>query len=100
MYIYTYTYISICIYIYIYIYAYKCIYIYTGLVVRGLKKKFVISEKSAMGVSKKKVVQAVDGLDLTVADKTIFCLLGHNGAGVYILWMYECIGRYLGMYSV
>jgi ABC-type multidrug transport system ATPase subunit len=32
-------------------------------------------------MQKKKVVQAVNGLDLTVADKTIFCLLGHNGAG-------------------
>jgi ABC-type multidrug transport system ATPase subunit len=52
-----------------------------GIVVRGLKKKFVVMDKDAMGFKKKKVVQAVNGLDLTVADKTIFCLLGHNGAG-------------------
>lgn len=52
-----------------------------GIVVRGLKKKFVVMEKNEMGMQKKKVVQAVNGLDLTVADKTIFCLLGHNGAG-------------------
>jgi ABC-type oligopeptide transport system ATPase subunit len=47
-----------------------------GIVVRGLKKKFTISEKNEWGMMKKRVVQAVDGLDLTVADKTIFCLLG------------------------
>ena len=44
--------------------------------VRGLKKKFTVSEKNEWGMVKKKVVQAVNGLDLTVADKTIFCLLG------------------------
>ncbi len=44
--------------------------------VRGLKKKFVVTEKNEWGMMKKKIVQAVNGLDLTVADKTIFCLLG------------------------
>ena len=43
-----------------------------GIVVRGLKKKFVVMEKNEFGMQKKKVVQAVNGLDLTVADKTIF----------------------------
>jgi hypothetical protein len=47
-----------------------------GIVVRGLKKKFVVSEKNEWGMMKKKIIQAVNGLDLTVADKTIFCLLG------------------------
>jgi hypothetical protein len=47
-----------------------------GIVVRGLKKKFIVMEKNEWGMTKKKVVQAVNGLDLTVADKTIFCLLG------------------------
>jgi hypothetical protein len=47
-----------------------------GIVVRGLKKKFTVMEKNEWGMTKKKVVQAVNGLDLTVADKTIFCLLG------------------------
>ena len=47
-----------------------------GIVVRGLKKHFTIAEKNEWGMMRKKTVQAVDGLDLTVADKTIFCLLG------------------------
>ncbi len=44
--------------------------------VRGLKKKFTVTEKNEWGMMKKKTVQAVNGLDLTVSDKTIFCLLG------------------------
>ena len=52
-----------------------------GIMVRGLKKKFVVMEKNEYGMKRNKVVQAVNGLDLTVAEKTIFCLLGHNGAG-------------------
>ena len=47
-----------------------------GIVVRGLKKKFTVTEKNEWGMMKKKIVQAVNGVDLTVADKTIFCLRG------------------------
>eukprot|EP01048_Picozoa_sp_COSAG05_P017328 COSAG05_NODE_2346_length_3197_cov_1.388638_2_plen_815_part_01 len=57
-----------------------------GLVVKGLSKKFSWKEKAEgwagiMGAKTAMEVQAVDGLDLEVDQNTIFCLLGHNGAG-------------------
>ena len=57
-----------------------------GIVVRGLKKKFVVTEKNEWGMMKKKIIQAVNGLDLTVADKTIFCLLGCRHISTPILF--------------
>lgn len=46
--------------------------------IENLKK---IYHKYPFGIRSKKDVLAVDGLDLTIDQGELFCLLGHNGAG-------------------
>lgn len=50
-----------------------------GIFVRGLTKTFTWKEKTDSGCKETKTLVAVDGLDLEVDSKSIFCLLGHNG---------------------
>eukprot|EP00960_Hanusia_phi_P015654 461573-Hanusia_phi.AAC.3 len=53
----------------------------SGLEMRDVHKTFRVWEKNQYGFSVRKEVLAVNGLNLKVEDNTIFCLLGHNGAG-------------------
>jgi hypothetical protein len=51
-----------------------------GISIRGLSKRFSWKEKDGWKRVTKSV-QAVDKLDLEVSKQSLFCLLGHNGAG-------------------
>jgi hypothetical protein len=57
-----------------------------GITVKNMSIKFSWKEKAEgwagiMGAKVAMEVQAVNGLDLEVDENSIFCLLGHNGAG-------------------
>ena len=56
-----------------------------GITVRGLRKEYATPDGTLV---------AVAGLDLTMYEGQIFCLLGHNGAGACLHETHTCVLLY------